>query len=173
MIIISLEIRSCQGHEFRGEERSRFVSSEGIFGDRDLSVPSWIWVPQRYKVNRPSIESSFPIHHHQITNSIFDPRSHSLSPLGFESLNDMERNSHDGPRISVKRSNMDFSAVVDSTPLNYANSLKMRGSIGKFATFEISWESRDRCRWASKNHLDGRSWVANRDNSRNQRACGE
>jgi hypothetical protein len=70
------------------------------------------------RVNRSSIESSVPIHHHHITSSIVDPRSHPLSPFGLKSLK-----------------KMDFSAVVDSTPLNHVKSVKIIGSIEKFAAF--------------------------------------
>jgi hypothetical protein len=87
------------------------------------------------RVSPASIESFFPIHHHHITSPILDPRSHPMSPFGFESLKNMDVNAQDGVRIDVQRSKIDLSAVADATPLNHVDSVKIMGSIRKVAAF--------------------------------------
>jgi hypothetical protein len=96
----------------------------GLSGDVDL------------RVHRSSIESCVAIHHQQITSPSFDLRSHPLSPVGFQSLQNMDLNAQYGGRIYVQRSKMDLSAVIDVTPLNHVNSITIIRSIEKFAAFE-------------------------------------
>jgi hypothetical protein len=50
-------------------------------------------------------------------------------------LKSMDRNAHYGVEFYVQRSKMDWSAVMDATPLNHVNSRKILDSIEKFAAF--------------------------------------
>jgi hypothetical protein len=89
------------------------------------------------RVNRSSIESSFPIHHHHITSPIFDPESHHLSPFrvtGCKSRRNIDLNAHSGVRI-IQRTKMDLRALVDVTSLNHDTCRKIIGSIEKLAAF--------------------------------------
>jgi hypothetical protein len=87
------------------------------------------------RVNRSFIDSFFQIHHHHITSPILNPTSHPLSPVGFQSLKNMNLNADSGADIFVQRSKMDLSAEVDAAPLNHVNSRKMRGCMEKFVAF--------------------------------------